>query len=431
MEILRPTAGSHIWSCRRRLRSLQTQRYLTQLLTGVKDKTWELLSFLVLSPLQRTHAAALALTRQVGEEIDPFADWEPEETKTPATSNWRRKDSNRKRSSPASRKQSELSTVTSTPRLATEEDEDSEPWVRELVLSLVNSLHTDKREFVTVIDKKKKREIGKKREVQSKRYTGRGRRTDPKPRQPPSPPLLRPVEVVSPVNSTLWLHSDLVDFQTAVGEALEQSSIVRLLLTEKIQRLAHCHFPGAKAEIYGSFATQLALPTSDFDLVILYKKIQSREAAQQGVRTLASTLVNQTFTRDLNLLDSATVPLVRFNVDCGFFEGCGDLKVDISFDRKRAGWTHSGLLSAQYVRELIAIRPGLRSLVLALKRLLTLHGLNCAYTGGLSSYALFIWTAAYIGEAPCADFGKMLIGFLGFYGREFDPRAIGVSLNAR
>ena len=83
------------------------------------------------------------------------------------------------------------------------------------------------------------------------------------------------------------------------------------------------------------------------------------------------------------------------------------------------------------MREQKAVRPGLRSLVLALKQLLTLHGLNCAYTGGLSSYALFIWTAAYIGEAPCSDYGKMLIGFLSFYGREFDPRATGISLSDR
>lgn len=430
MEILRPTAGSYIWNCRRRLRSLQTQRYFTQLLTGVKDKTWELLSFLVLSPLQQAHTAALALTRHVGDELDPLEEWVLEETKSPLPSTRRRKGQSRKQNSPAVRKRSELSTVTSTPRLATEEDEDSEPWIRDLVLTLLTGLQSPGPDFV-VVEKKKKKETGKKGEVSTKRGSGRGRRVEQRPRQGPASLPLRPVEVVSPVSSTMRLHCDLVDFQTAVGQTLEASSVVRLLLTEKIQRLAYIHFPGAKTEVYGSFATQLALPSSDLDLVILHRKIQDRESAQQGVRTLASTLSHQSFAKDLNLLDCAAVPLIKFQVDCGFFEGSGDLKVDISFDRKRTGWTHSGLLSAQYVRELIAVRPGLRTLVLALKRLLTLYGLNCAYTGGLSSYALLIWTAAYLGEASGSDFGQMLIGFLGFYGREFNPQTTGISLSDR
>ena len=430
MEILRPTAGSHIWNCRRRLKSLQTQRYLAQLLTGVKEKTWELLSFLVLSPLQQAHTAALTLTRQVEDDRDPLEDWPAEETKSPTPPTRRKKDHSRKQHSSAVRKRSELSTVTSTPRLTTEEDEDSEPWIKDLVLTLLAGLQTSSPDFV-VVEKKKKKESGKKGEVACKRGSGRGRKAEQRPKPSPALVQLRPVEVVSPVSSTMRLHCDLVDFQSSVGHALEASAVVRLLLTEKIQRLARSHFPGAKAEVYGSFATQLALPSSDLDLVILHRKIQGREAAQQGVRVLAATLAHQSFAKDLNLLDCAAVPLVRFLVDCEFFEGGGDLKVDISFDRKCPGWTHSGLLSAQYVRELIALRPGLRTLVLALKQLLTLHGLNCAYTGGLSSYALFIWTAAYLGEASGSDFGQMLIGFLGFYGREFDPRTTGISLSDR
>jgi non-canonical poly(A) RNA polymerase PAPD5/7 len=318
-----------------------------------------------------------------------------------------------------------LSTVTSTPRLDTDDEEDSEPWLRDLVLSLVSGLHTDTEDFVLVGKRKKRAEIP------PKRKNARKRRTESRAREPYPPLLVKQAGRVYPVNSTLRLHSDLVDFQASVGENLETSSVVRLLLTEKIQRLARSRFPGAKAEVYGSFATQLALPSSDLDLVILHRRIQGRETAQKAVETLASTISRQGFAKNIQVFESAAVPLVRFQVECGYFNGTGDLKVDISFDSRRPGWTHSGLVAAQYMRELIAVRPGLRSLVLALKQVLTMYGLNCAYTGGLSSYALLIWTAAYIGEAHCSDFGQMLTGFLAFYGNEFDPLTTGISLSPR
>ena len=430
MEILRPTAGSNIWICRRRLQTFRIRDYLSQVLGTTKDKTCELVTYLVLCPLRQARAAALALTRQGGEEIDPLADLQGEETPPPVTRPRQPKGSGRRHKSPVSRKTSELSTVTSTPRLATEEDEDSEPWIRDLVLGLLPTLPSDIQDFLPV-QKRKKREAPKRIDSPVKRTAPRIRKSESKSKD--CQPLLpvHKVEIICPVNSAYRLHSDLVDFQTIVGERLEAASIMRLLLTENIQELVKSRFSKAKAEVYGSYATQLALPTSDLDLVIEHRKIQGRESTQQAVRTLAAMMAQQPFAKDLEVLDSAAIPLLKLKVDCGYFAGVGDLKVDISFTKRRAACTHSGLISAQYVRELIAVRPGLRSLVLALKQLLTLHGLNCAYTGGLSSYALFIWTAAYIGEAPCSDYGKMLIGFLSFYGREFDPRATGISLSDR
>lgn len=425
MEILRSEGGSRFWTCRRRLNSLRASYFIGQLLSSAKSKSWEVLSFLVLAPLQRARAAVQSVARGTTEEIDPFEDWTLQETPAFLPSSKKLKASSRRQKGLPTRKRSELSTVTSTPRLDTDEEEDSELWLRDLVLTIVSGLHTDTEDFV-LVGKRKKRV-----EIPPKRKNARKRRTEERAREPSPPLLVKQTGRVYPVNSTLRLHSDLVDFQASVGENLETSSVVRLLLTEKIQRLTRSRFPGAKAEVYGSFATQLALPSSDLDLVILHRRIQGRETAQKAVETLASTISRQGFAKNIQVFESAAVPLVRFQAECGYFNGTGDLKVDISFDSRRPGWTHSGLVAAQYVRELIAVRPGLRSLVLALKQVLTMYGLNCAYTGGLSSYALLIWTAAYIGEAHCSDFGQMLSGFLAFYGNEFDPLTTGISLSPR
>jgi DNA polymerase sigma len=53
-----------------------------------------------------------------------------------------------------------------------------------------------------------------------------------------------------------------------------------------------------------------------------------------------------------------------------------------------------------------------------LKQFLIDRGLLTAYTGGLSSYCLFLMVARYLQEQPSSwgDCGALLMGFLDFYG---------------
>jgi hypothetical protein len=63
-----------------------------------------------------------------------------------------------------------------------------------------------------------------------------------------------------------------------------------------------------------------------------------------------------------------------------------EIPLDISID----GPTHSGISSTSFVRVLTSRLPSLRPIVLCLKRLLAVHGLNDPFSGGLSSYALVL-----------------------------------------
>mmetsp|Transcript_811 Transcript_811/g.1331 ORF Transcript_811/g.1331 Transcript_811/m.1331 type:complete len:226 (+) Transcript_811:1-678(+) len=74
-----------------------------------------------------------------------------------------------------------------------------------------------------------------------------------------------------------------------------------------------------------------------------------------------------------------------------------------------------------------------RPLVLVLKQFLLDRGLLTAYTGGLSSYCLFLMVARYCQEqAPSwNDCGSQLMGLLDFYGNFFDPRITGISVRTR
>lgn len=51
-------------------------------------------------------------------------------------------------------------------------------------------------------------------------------------------------------------------------------------------------------------------------------------------------------------------------------------------------------------------------------------------SGGLSSYSLNIWITAYLNiTPPVDDCGHALLGFLDFYGNQFDHKRYGIDIN--
>jgi len=76
----------------------------------------------------------------------------------------------------------------------------------------------------------------------------------------------------------------------------------------------------------------------------------------------------------------------------------------------------------------------IRPLVLILKEFLVGRGLLTAFTGGLSSYCLFLMVTRYCQEqiqSSWIDSGSLLVGFLDFFGNHFDPRTTGISVTQK
>jgi hypothetical protein len=105
------------------------------------------------------------------------------------------------------------------------------------------------------------------------------------------------------------------------------------------------------------------------------------------------------------------------------------LQLDISFD----GPEHHGLAANEMIDEVMQELPMIQPLVLVLKQFLNDRGLLQAFTGGLSSYCLFLMVTRYLQEHPSSwgDSGSLLMGFLDFYGNSFDPRETGISVGRR
>jgi DNA polymerase sigma len=82
-----------------------------------------------------------------------------------------------------------------------------------------------------------------------------------------------------------------------------------------------------------------------------------------------------------------------------------------------AGTQHSGLPAVPLVRQLCVGIPGLREIVLFVKRMLYMHHLNRPREGGLSSYGLLLMVAAFLKERPAHNgLGEALVELCAFYG---------------
>ncbi|RHY31799.1 hypothetical protein DYB32_003157 [Aphanomyces invadans] len=106
--------------------------------------------------------------------------------------------------------------------------------------------------------------------------------------------------------------------------------------------------------------------------------------------------------------------------------------------------TQHGLAATEIVRAAVTSMPLLRPLVLVVKTFLREKGLNNAFTGGLSSYALVLLCLHYLFHRPhgpsssCSwssadddddddELGKVLLGFLEYYGTVYDHFRTGIT----
>ena len=116
--------------------------------------------------------------------------------------------------------------------------------------------------------------------------------------------------------------------------------------------------------------------------------------------------------RSIKVIERTAIPVIKVSTKD---KRSRVIQLDISFD----GPNHHGLEAIDLVTQTIREYPVCRPLMLVLKQFLLDRGLLTAYTGGLSSYGLFLMLSRYLQEQTIGswtDCGSLLIGFLDFYG---------------
>lgn len=208
-------------------------------------------------------------------------------------------------------------------------------------------------------------------------------------------------------------------------------------------------WPEATVTCFGSFASGLWLPSSDVDVVVMGLTNEQdpdvRTRFVVGTRELqqiAARLRKQRWVQRIDVVGSAKVPVAKLVL------AEHGLRVDISIENVH---TRRGIDASDLVRAYVTEVPVLHSLILVVKQLLREKGLNNAFTGGLSSYAVALM-AMYLLErhehlleqqdsddsdaakdkssskSPHTELGTLLLAFLEFYGMTFDYATTGISL---
>ena len=213
------------------------------------------------------------------------------------------------------------------------------------------------------------------------------------------------------------------------------------LSTLGFSRLVKTVWPRAQVKLYGSYISGLCLPSSDLDFVVCLPAVHKKDLAlapgvlegrnainETSQKLLARELKGESWIdpRSIKVIERTAVPVIKVSTKD---TRAKMIQLDISFD----GPEHHGLDANRMVAQTMEELPLIRPLMLVLKQFLLHRGLLTAYTGGLSSYCLFLMLARYLQEQPpsSGDCGSLLMGFLDFYGNFFDPRAIGISVGGR
>jgi hypothetical protein len=93
---------------------------------------------------------------------------------------------------------------------------------------------------------------------------------------------------------------------------------------------------------------------------------------------------------------------------------------------------HNGLQCVNLVKEYLAENQLIEPLILVLKQMLKVWGFNDPYTGGLSSYALFLLIVSFLQakqtpvELHLVNLGRVLLDFLKYY-TELDVKKFAIA----
>ncbi|KAF8466363.1 hypothetical protein BDZ91DRAFT_618826, partial [Kalaharituber pfeilii] len=231
------------------------------------------------------------------------------------------------------------------------------------------------------------------------------------------------------------LNKEIHDFLNYIRPRRYEHSLRRHVIHEVRKALTTGvnAFSDADVRVFGSFAAELYLPTSDLDLVLL-----SREFARTGTPKYSS---KQVLYRVSNLLRKARIPKDNKVVVISkakvpivkFVDAKTNINVDICFENL-SGLTANGTFRAwrkQY--------PAMPALAVVIKHFLELRKLNEVYQGGLGGFCVMCLIISLFqmhpgfssGNLPVAqNLGTALMEFLHLYGKCFDTSRVGIDVQS-
>jgi len=232
------------------------------------------------------------------------------------------------------------------------------------------------------------------------------------------PPWVRARDSRSKSSSQIVnLHNEILDFLDLVSLTEEEQN-ARASLVSELKDVIKSVWPTAKVELYGSSFTELLIPSSDIDLVVLDFEDNN------PLRSLERALRKKCDLSSIERVESARVPIIKL------VHANSGLSADISFH------ICSGLQTGQFVRDCMVKMPEIKPLVIVLKYFLMQRDLNETYHGGVGSFLLQLMvisflqhrelTNRFLRRSPNNNLGSLLIEFFELYGVKFNYHSVGI-----
>lgn len=242
--------------------------------------------------------------------------------------------------------------------------------------------------------------------------------------EPELPPWLVADDAIDAVkysaDGEIALHYEILQFERFMSPTRSEVA-VRRRLVQTVVSIVNALWPAARVDVFGSYATNLYLPTSDIDVCVMNTPLGGGEAPTYSeLSELAQAIRNvPQMAKRVNFI-KARVPLVKIvaresNVQC-----------DISFNRS------NGIANVAVIKRYIADYPALRPLLLVIKCYLQQRSLNEVFSGGLGSYTVLLMVVSHLQNSnnnfpgAKANLGTALKNFFKLYGRVFNYVLAGV-----
>jgi len=218
------------------------------------------------------------------------------------------------------------------------------------------------------------------------------------------------------------LQKDLLDYQQYIKLEIKKLKGVQTELLELLHTAVEESIPEFELKIFGSHATNLCLPWSDLDLVLIPKNSYSMATRSniQYLQTLYYNLLEKDWEKTIKFIDTAVIPIIKLTT----IDELNSIQIDLSIQDSK----HFGIKCVDLVKLFLNDYIVLEPLVFALKNILKNANLNDPYTGGLSSYGLILMIISFLqremekgSSINLSDVGSLLVKFLFYYGCEFEP----------
>jgi non-canonical poly(A) RNA polymerase PAPD5/7 len=228
---------------------------------------------------------------------------------------------------------------------------------------------------------------------------------------------------------------------------MEEMQQVKSLLIQKLTQMVEKLIPNYFVEVYGSHATGLCLHWSDIDLVVgsVSERDQAQSLKMQELRIRDSlkkisdglkSEIASGWVILVNYIDMASVPVIK--VKCSLKElmlqagmqfpknpkYAAIYQQNFSIDITHMTEFHNGVKCVNLVKDYLLECWFIEPIILVLKQMLKVNGMNDPYKGGLSSYGLLLMIVAFIQFRQLnnhkfpqkINLGNILLDFLHYYG---------------